>query len=321
VIASSAHLFVYPPARRLASALGARIIFEVRDLWPLSLVEVAGVAPWHPIVKIMDRIERQGYRTADAVVSLLPHALDHMIERGLARERFHWIPNGVSAHDWDGPPAEIPAEHREAIARARREGKLVLVYAGAHGPPNALEQVVDLAGVAGETPPYQFLLVGDGVSKPILQERARAEKADFITFLPRVGKREARAIMQAADVCFIGWQDRPLYRFGVSANKLFEYLMAGKPVLHAISQRGDIVREAGAGLSVPAFDPVKLEEALRRLAGMKAAEREAMGARGRQHVLASYEWSVLGRRYYDICAGLLGERRAAEPVRGVASPA
>jgi glycosyltransferase involved in cell wall biosynthesis len=306
IIASSAHLFTYPPARNLAARLGARIIFEVRDIWPLSLVEVAGIHPWHPIVVIMDRIERSAYRTADAVVSLLPNALVHMEPRGLDSSRFHWIPNGIWASEWqEESSSPLPAEYEREVQRRRDEGKLVVVYAGAHGPPNALGQVLDLVRVPGTKRPYHFFLVGEGILKPSLEERARREGIDFVTFLPQMRKRTARALIGKADVCFIGWQNRPIYRFGISANKLFEYLMAAKPVLHAIDGCDDPVRNSGAGIVVPPYEPRQLDEALRKLAAMSPLERQKMGERGRAHVVEHYEWSVLGRRYATLCEQLV----------------
>jgi glycosyltransferase involved in cell wall biosynthesis len=111
-----------------------------------------------------------------------------------------------------------------------------------------------------------------------------------------------------ADACFIGWQDRPIYRYGVSANKLFDYLMAGRAVVHAIAGCEDPVGASGGGIRVPPYNPPELDRALRALAAMSAAERDAMGERGRRHVIDEYEWSVLGRRYSDLC-----RRLAARP--------
>jgi glycosyltransferase involved in cell wall biosynthesis len=309
VIASSAHLLLYPRALRLARRLDAAIVFEVRDLWPLSLVEIAGVHPWHPMVRIMERIERRAYRTADAVVSLLPNALPHMEERGLDASRFHWIPNGVWAAEWEEAEPPLPREHREAFEAVRASGKLAVVYTGSHGPPNALGQVLDLIEVPAGGRPYHFLLIGEGIQKIPLRERAQREGIDFVTFLPQVSKAEARAAIRAADVCFIGWQDRPIYRYGTSANKLFEYMMAGRPILHAISQEDDPVQRAGAGITVPACAPADLDQGLRRFAAMDPGEREGMGQSGRKYVLEHYEWSVLGRRYEEALRMAVRERR------------
>lgn len=302
IIASSAHIFAYPAALSLASTVKAKIIFEVRDLWPLSLVQIAGMSPRHPMVWWMERIESKAYRTADAVVSLLPGALGHMQPRGLDPGKFNWIPNGVWRREWRDTRAALPEEHRRAIEACRRAGKLLVVYAGAHGPPNALEQVLDLARVGGSDRPYRFLFIGDGVSKAALMARTAAEKIDFVRFLPRITKEQSRSAILEADACFIGWQPLPIYRYGISPNKLFEYMMASKPVLHAVGAEQEPVSLAGAGLRVPPGDPAALDEALRAMASMPRAEREEMGRRGREHVMRHYEWSVLGHRYEELCA-------------------
>ena len=307
IIASSAHLLVYKPALRLARAHDAKIIFEVRDIWPLSLVEIAGVHRWHPVVKFMESLERHAYRTADAVVSLMPNALGHMKPRGLAPERFHWIPNGVRSEEWQDEPAELPAEHAKAFASCREAGKLAVVYTGAHGPPNALEQLLDLAaeGAPGSERTYHLILIGDGISRDALIAEANRRKIEFITFLPAVTKPQAHAAIARADACFIGWQDRPIYRYGVSANKLFEYLMAAKPVVHAIDGFGDPVQASGAGITVKPYDARKLDEAFRRLAALSPQEREAMGEKGREHVLHRYDWRSLGAQYAALCESLV----------------
>ena len=147
---------------------------------------MAGVPSWHPLVKWMERLEKNAYRTADAVVSLLPNALAHMGPRGLSAGRFHWISNGVRAAEWENVGAALPGEHRDAIDALRRCGKLIVVYAGAHGPPNALDQVLDLAAVGSADRPYHFVFIGDGNLKPHLRARVAAEGIDFISFLPRV---------------------------------------------------------------------------------------------------------------------------------------
>lgn len=307
IIASSAHIFVYPVAKTIARRLGVKLIFEVRDLWPLSLVEVAGVSPRHPLVWWMAQIEKDAYDSANAVVSLLPHALDHMVERGLEPSKFHWIPNGAWAREWEEPAEPLPAEHQRVIDEVRTRGQLVVLYAGAHGPPNAMEQVLELGGVTngGATPrPYHIVSIGEGASKAALQARARDERLDFITFLPRVSKGAARQAILQADVCFIGWQDIPIYRFGISANKIFEYMMGEKPVVHAVRAGNDPVAEGGGGISILPNDPVALDAALRRMHALSPSERLEMGRRGRAHVLAEYEWSVLGRRYAAICEQL-----------------
>jgi glycosyltransferase involved in cell wall biosynthesis len=304
IVYSSPHPMAFPAFHRLARRLGVPIVFEERDLWPISLVELAGVWRFHPLVLWMDRIVKRAYRTSNAVVSLLPLALSYMEDMGLSPDRFHYIPNGVSAADWRQSPEPLPAHHQTAYDRCREAGKLVVSYTGAHGPPNALDQILDLGGVDRGPRPYHFVLIGDGTEKPALQQRVAREGLDFVTLLPSIPKAAVRSALACSDACFISLKDSPVFRFGVSPNKLFDYFMAARPVIYAIRSGNRPVEEAGAGLAVSPYDPGELDEALRALATMSPEQRRTMGLRGREFVLAHHEWTGLGKRYVDLCQRL-----------------
>lgn len=305
IIGSSAPLFVFSSAHKLARDLKAGFIFEVRDIWPMSLIKVAGVPRWHPLVLWMDLIEHRAYRQADAVVSLLPNAFEHMHARGLTADRFSWIPNGISLDEWL-EVLPLPDQHQELFTQLRSSGKTIVLYSGAHGPPNALEQILDLNRVIGIAEvPYHFVMIGDGISKIELVVRAQAERCSFIDFLPRVSKAQSLAAIRQADICYIGWQDKPIYRYGISPNKISEYMYAQKPVVHAVPETKDPVKEARAGISVKPFDPEALDAALRTLCAMSAEQRAEFGRNGRKYVLENLEWSVLARKYEVIMKKLI----------------
>ena len=306
LIPSCVHLFTFSPARVLAKKMGAKLIFEVRDIWPLSLVELAGVSRWHPLILWMDFLERCAYRNCDAVVSLLPEALEHMGPRGLNRDDFHYIPNGINLDEWTGDGDPLPEEHKESFRCLREQGKLIVVYTGAHGPPNALDQIMDLAEInQNRNVPYHFVLIGDGVEREKLIQRSKEENLSFVTFLPRVTKRQAITAIRAADVCFISLKDVPVFRFGVSPNKLGDYLVAGKPVIYAIKAGNDPVRDAKAGVTVDPYNAAQLDTALQNFTQMSQVERDALGENGRKYALENLDWRVLGQKYADICESLL----------------
>ncbi|MBN2712358.1 MAG: glycosyltransferase family 4 protein [Planctomycetes bacterium] len=305
LIASSPHPFAYDGAAGLAKTLGCPVIFEERDLWPLSLIEIAGVHPWHPVVWWMRRIVRHACKHAAGVVSLLPNAHEALMELGLPRERFHWIPNGIDVEAWDGDDLPLPEEHRSALDEARRENKLVAVYAGAHGPANELNTLVDIPAADSDSAPYRIMLIGDGPSKPALIERVKAMKCTHLRFLSPLPKAALRGLLRQSDVGYIGLKDCPLFRFGVSPNKVFDYMIAGLPVVWAIRAGNSPIDEAQAGIAVPPGDPVSVDKALRELSRMTPSEREAMGAHACEYVKQHHAWSVLGDRYVALCEKLV----------------
>lgn len=306
LIPSCVHPLAFPPAHFLAKKYGAKLIYEVRDIWPLSLVELAGVPAMHPLVLWFGWIEKRAYRYADAVVSLLPNALEHMTPLGLDRRKFHFIPNGIDRREWEAPAVPLPAEHEKTIKKIKEQGKLVVMYTGAHGPPNALDQLLDLDRISStENRPYHIVFIGEGVGKEKMMKRVQDASISFVTFLPKITKPQVISALKLADVCFIAWHKRDIYRFGISPNKLGDYFMSSKPVLNVLdSAVKDIVKISGAGITVEPYNTDQLENALQRFCAMSNEERMAMGENGRRYALENLDWEVLGRKYATLCESL-----------------
>jgi glycosyltransferase involved in cell wall biosynthesis len=121
--------------------------------------------------------------------------------------------------------------------------------------------------------------------------------------LPAIPKAQIPALLAAVDIAYIGWQRVPLYRFGIAPNKLMDYMMARRVVLHSVEAGNDPVAEAGCGLTVPPEDAAAVAEGLRRLAALPGDERRAMGERGRAFVLAHHTYPVLARRFLEAVSG------------------
>jgi glycosyltransferase involved in cell wall biosynthesis len=300
VIASSPHPFVALNGRRFARKYGAKLIFEVRDLWPLTLLEVGGHSPRHPFVRAMARAERLGYEKADYTVSLLGGAKDYMVAHGLEENKFVYIPNGIEPEAAPQDAEELPQEHRRVLGALKHLGKLIVLYSGAHGPANALGTVIEAARLLQDEPRLHFLLVGQGPEKQALQQRAEQAGLKNITFLPPVARTQMPALTRSADLGYLGLQKQDLFRYGVSPNKLFEYMSAALPVVFAIDTGYDEVARARCGFSIPAENPPALAEVLRRAVQMPADERRETGERGRRYVQSTHTYEVLAQRYVPL---------------------
>ncbi|MFT7721717.1 MAG: glycosyltransferase family 4 protein [Roseateles sp.] len=298
VIASSTYPMDVWVARRLARLAKAKLVYEVHDLWPLSLIELSGMSPRHPFALLCGKAEADAYRDADVVVSMLPCVHGHMASRGLDLRKLHIVPNGFAPEEWQGESAPLGEALAAHLAAERAADRVIVGYAGSMGLPNALDVLLDAAAQLRDAP-LAFVLVGSGHEAARLAGRAVAEGLANVRCFPPIPKAQIPTLLGQFDIAYIGWQRTPIYRFGIAPNKLIDYLMAGRAVLHSVEAGNDPVAEAGAGLTVAPQDPRAVADGLRRLAALPADARAAMGRRGRAFAMAHHAYPVLAARFIE----------------------
>jgi glycosyltransferase involved in cell wall biosynthesis len=296
VIASSTYPMDIWPAARIARCAGAQLVYEVHDLWPLSPMELGGMPWWHPFILWVQMAEDYAYKVADRVVSMLPKTLNYMASRGLDPAKWAYVPNGVDLEEWCAP-IRLPDDVLSALHVVKARGQPVLGYAGTHGLANALDVLLDAASLLQGH--LQILLVGTGPERERLIRRVESESLCNVTMLGAVPKAAMPALLEAFDLAFIGWHDNPLYRFGISPNKLLDYMMSSTPVIHAVSAGNDLVTEVACGISVPPNNPAAIADAALALCALTPGQRRRMGQKGQDYVRAERSYAVLARQFLD----------------------
>jgi glycosyltransferase involved in cell wall biosynthesis len=206
------------------------------------------------------------------------------------------VPNGISPDDWKAEPQPLREDVVAAIAAAREARHVVVGYAGSMGLPNALDHLLNAMPAVADQP-ISLVMVGDGHERARLEKRIADEGLSRVKLLPPIPKAQVPSFLAAIDIAYIGWQRVPIYRFGIAPNKLMDYMMAGRPVLHSVEAGNDPVAEAACGLTVAPEDPQAIAQGLKRLAALKPGERKSMGERGRQFVLRHHSYPVLAARF------------------------
>ena len=294
IVVSSPSLFPILPAERWARQFGAGLVFEVRDIWPLTLQELGGLPSWHPLVLAMSWFERHACRVADAVVSVLPAAGEHLAACGMAPARLTVIPNGASPDSLAEASGATPPE----VARAVATHSFNLGFVGTLGSANALENLLAAARLLVDDPDIGVVIVGHGSEDDRL--RALAADLDNVTFVGPVMKRDVPATLAEFDACYVGYHRTPLYRFGIAPNKVLDYMAAARPIVLAADSANDPVRDAGCGMTVEPDDAAALAAAIRRLRDLPATDRAELGARGREYVERVHAYPRLAERFEHV---------------------
>lgn len=296
VIASSTYPMDIWAARRIAQRANAKLVFEVHDLWPLSPMELGGMSKWHPFIMLAQQAEDYAYKHADCVISMLPKAKAHMESRGMKPTKFHYVPNGIDTAEWENI-ARLPDDVNNSIELIKQRGKLIIGYAGTHGLANALDTLLDAAKLSRQD--FEVVLVGNGPERDRLVARVQQENINNVTLLPAIPKATIPTFLKAIDIAYIGLLPEPLFRFGISPNKLMDYMMAGIPIVMAIQAGNDPVSETGCGFTVMPGDSIAVHDAILKLAKLSPDERQKMGECGKRFILAEQTYPVLAQRFLD----------------------
>jgi len=294
IIVSSPHPLHLNVCLKLKKQFNCKLIFEVRDLWPLSLHELMNVSVYHPFAFYLQWLENRGYQKADQVVSLLPNALSYMQPHGLLPQHFNYIPNGILL---SAKPRPILSDIKRQLESLRAEGKFIVIYTGSHGIANSLDTMIEAMHYLTSTR-IHLVMVGDGKEKERLMQKA--EVLPNITFLDPIIKPQIRTLLEHADATIVTFLNRELYRFGMSANKLFDYMAACKPIVIAHPCENNLVTRAKCGVYVKAEQPEQLATKLKELAAMSDEERHNLGLAGLDFIKRNHCYQKLGQDYLQV---------------------
>lgn len=291
VIVSSLSLLTIFNGLLLRRRYGCKLVFEIRDIWPLTLIEVAGVSPRHPLVIFLGWIERLGYRRADLIVGTVPNLREHVAEVSQSQKPVVCVPQGIDPGLLD---AQSPLD--EDFARKNiPEGKFIVCYTGTIGAANALETLISCATEMAIRPNIHFLIVGDGDLKSHYQKQI--EGLNNVTIANSVPRSAVQSVLARADILYFAFHKAGRLRFGQSLNKMIDYMLSGKPIIASYTGFPSMINEADCGSFVPAEDVGALREEIERYAAMPVQEREARGLRGREWVLANRGFDTLAMDY------------------------
>ena len=305
VVVSSLSIFTVLFGIHLKRKFSARLVLEVRDIWPLTMTEEGGFARWHPLVLLIGLIERAGYKHADLIVGTMPR-LDAHVKNILGYERpFFCSPLGFNPDSYQKTIAKNQKNPFDAIFP---KNKTLIGYAGSMGITNALEPFIGAIKLLQDHVEIHFMLVGGGDLRPAFEKELSGYSN--VIFLPKITQGEVQYFLEKCDILYLSTKNSRVWKYGQSMNKVVEYMLSGKPLLASYTGFPSMINEAGCGKIIPVSSAEAIRDAILELIAMGKDELEQMGECGRKWMWDHRKYPILAKAYAD----RLSELRSGETV-------
>ena len=302
IITSSTYpLDIYPALLLKKINKSCKLIYEPHDLWPMVLYKIGNIKKSHPLVKWMQYAEELSCKKADKVISMHPNNIDHLLNHGCVEEKFFHIPNGVDVSEWAQKTA-LPTEHSNFLTQSRDSNNLIVTYAGSISEANGIESFIKVAKKM-ENEDIIFCIVGEGSLKPEMQKYAKSISLTNIKFLPRIDKSAIPSLLEMSDICYVGFVHSPLYKYGISPNKLWDYMMASRPIIMVINSSNNPIKEANCGKTISTGEVQDIVLAIKELIQLPKENRIKLGVNAKKYVIKNNSYKILAKKFIRISKG------------------
>ncbi|NIM15926.1 MAG: glycosyltransferase [Candidatus Aminicenantes bacterium] len=297
IIGSTVHPFAALAASSLARRFDVPFIFEIRDLWPRSFIDMGVWGKSSFQARFFGAIEKKTVSRARKIITLSPRTRSYLKEHyNFPSENIYYIPNGVNIGKSDSSET-VPGSTLEALEQMKKDGAFIVLYSGSLIATNKLETIIDAAGMLRENKGLKLVMIGKGQEEERYRELIRSKKLENISISPPVQKEQVPCLLRKADLLIL---QQGNVQWG-SSNKLYDYMASGRPIISSVHARhNDIIAEIDGGISVPPENPGELYQAILRLHGMPEDERGQIGQRNVDFVKKYHDWKVLSERLLDL---------------------
>ncbi len=282
----------------LARKYKCKGIAEIADLWPESIVAYGIAGPHNPAVIALRWLEKWIYTHADDVVFTMEGAYDYIVKQGWEKEipqsKVHYINNGVELDVFRYNRVHYPAEDSDL----KDPGQFNVVYTGSIRPANNLSLVLDAAKQIRD-PSIKFLIWGDGDERTVLAQRVQNEGISNVVFKGKVDKKYIPSIVSQADLNLMHLPPHAIFNYGISPNKLFDYMAAEKPVLCDFPCAYNPAVQRGAGELIDYPTPETVARAIEKMSCLPSEVYKAYCEAARQ-TAQEYDFKNLTKKLIEI---------------------
>jgi glycosyltransferase involved in cell wall biosynthesis len=299
VVATSPQFFCAVAGYVVSRIKRTSFIFELRDIWPESIVTVGAMRPSLPI-RLLEKLELFLYRKSTRVIALTDAFKENLISRGIPSSKIDVIKNGVDLSFFSPRPV-TPEVLRELGA----ESRFIASYIGTIGMAHAVDRIVEVADRLRNFPGIFFLIVGEGAEKKRVRDLILSKGLSNIKVLNGVSKEQVRDYYAITDLYLVTLKNTKLFRT-VIPSKIFEAMAMARPILCAVDgECRKIVEKAGSGIYVEPENVNQMAEVILEIWSKKDI-LEKMGNSGRVFVERYFNRDELAKIYLGLLKEVTG---------------
>jgi len=292
IVSTSPQFFTACAAYVLSLFKRRPFVFELRDLWPDSILAV-GAMKDSASIRALKRLEYFLYRKAARIVSVTNSFRKVLSKNGIPAEKIAVVRNGTDLKGFTPGP-----KPNDLVEKHGLNAKFVAAYIGTLGMAHGLGTILEAAERMRANRDVAFVLVGDGADRAALERQARERGLDNVIFAGAVGKDEVVKYWRLADAALVLLRDRPVFRH-VLPSKIFEAMATGCPIiLGVLGESAELLEASGTGIVIQPESAEALAQAIERLAADPEAARE-MGRKGRRLVEAEFDRDKLAAQMLE----------------------
>ncbi|MDO4261022.1 MAG: glycosyltransferase family 4 protein [Eubacteriales bacterium] len=302
IMATSVHPLTCVAGILLARKYRCRCVVEIADLWPLTLVEYGAMKEGQLVTRALYALEHWIYRKADAVIFTMFGGKEYIQDMGWEKDvdldKIYYINNGVDLGIYRRQEREEILEDPDLD----RKDTFKVMYTGSMGIANSVRDILDAAMLLREHKEIQFFLYGAGYQEEELKQYREEHQIDNVHFKGRVNKKYIPGILARGDLNILTAPSDRVSEYGMSMNKMFDYMASGKPTLSNVRTRNDLFVDNGCGMTIEAGSPEAMAEGVLEFYQMDREKYETYCENAKKTV-REYDFGYLTDRLEQILAG------------------
>lgn len=296
VVVSSLSLFTFLTGIVLKKKFKCKLICEVRDIWPLTIIESKRWSNKNFFIRFLSFIEKKGYEKADVIIGTMANLKEHVMNvYPSAIKKVRYIPMG-----FDPDKFESTLEDKSNTFETIPENSFIVGYAGTIGFINCIGQIIEAAEIL-RNENIVFVLLGDGPVKKQMKDKVEQLKLSNVLFFDTVDHKQVRFFLDKCDLLLHpSAAKNKIYQFGLSPNKWIDYMYSGKPILVTLDGFPSILNEAGCGKFISPDNQKVMADEILHFSKMDKIALKKMGENGKKYLLQNLTYDKLTDKFLEI---------------------